>query len=288
MKEFFMNLFGGKDNNDNDTIQSIKIEPISENDPHYRGNKNEVETETMDLDSILDGNNIAKAYLNFNYEYSKDMASQVQKYSEYIDYSSRKWGVPDNLLGAMMAQESSGNQTNLMQIEFDVNKDDVIKVYNFIDNRYEKVVLTDNPSKYNDCICITRKDLENPKTNISVAAILLAKTAREMDYNIPLTIQAYNYGSTRTKKVINDYTTVEEALANKSDLEFVNHTDKFAYYINDKGERKSAGDPNYLRNVLRYLTVYEEDRQNNVMTFKQYSDGEIKESSIEIIPSNQM
>ena len=127
-------------------------------------------------------------------DYDEETISGVNKYRDLCDFAGYKWGVSPNLVVAMMCQESRAGKLsdNLFRIEFDTNKGEVFTAYNFMDNKYDNIVLTDNPADYygKGYICITKSDLDNPKTNISVATAMIASRASKMNYHIPSTIQS--------------------------------------------------------------------------------------------------
>lgn len=213
----------------------------------------------------------------FNYEWDEDLDAPLTyldfdqerysitgeyAYNTYYDMTkplANKWGIQPNLAIAMLTQESAGKETNLMQIEFDAwaEKDDykpVITVYNFDTNQYEKFLLTDHPENHigENITCITRKDLENPKTNISVAMILLRQSINYMHGHIGAGIQCYNYGYGNMKKVLEKTEKetgcpVDEILRDQQNLSFMKYTNVV-----------QAGDPEYLNHIVRYVENIED------------------------------
>ena len=187
------------------TKPQVNFEPI----PNKKvASINTVQTEEMSFDDYVDDTPIQTPTLIVNVEKDFDQAtiSGVNKYRDLCDFAGYKWGVSPNLVTAMICQESRAGvlSDNLFQIEFDTNKGEVFTAYNYIDNKYENIVLTDNPADYygKGYICITRQDLQNPKTNISVGTAILASRAAKMNYHIPSTIQSYNFGVTRTNNAL--------------------------------------------------------------------------------------
>ena len=222
-------------------------------------------------------------YLDFNNErYSITGEYTYNLYYDMAEPRITKWGIPANLGVAMMTQETAGQDKNLMQIQFDVWKEKpdkplpIITVYNYNTNQYEKFLLTDHPENHvgKDITCITRQDLENPKTNISVAMILLRQSIAYMNGHIAAGIQCYNFGSGNMDDVLKATSeatglTRDEILSDQQNLSFMNYT-----YVVDEG------DPEYLNHVLRYMENLEEG-----ITIKSVSStGEITENTVYIAP----
>lgn len=215
------------------------------------------------------------AYID--YSLSTDDEKRLHAYDNYheiVEEYSAKWGISSNLIMAILTQESGGYKTNLMQIEFDVWKDQEIKVYNFRDGRYEYFVLTNNPEKYDRSrvTCITEKDLDNPITNISIGCVLLRKSAEYMDYHVLASIQCYNLGKGNMDDIFDKIyeetgLTKKEILSDQENILFYQYT-----YVIDEG------DPFYLSNVFAFLSDYGE-----TITFKHFGDNhEIVEEAITI------
>lgn len=220
------------------------------------------------------------AYLN--YSLSTDIVKRENAYNKYhdlVEKFSNKWGISFNLIMAMLTQESGGFKTNLMQIQFDDWKEREIKVYNFEDERYEYFVLTNNPEDWagKNVTCITEKDLENPYTNISIACVLLRKSAEYMNYHVLAAVQCYNLGKGNMDKILELVSaetglTRDELLADQENITFYQYT----YTVN-------KGDPDYLCNVFAFLNDYGE-----VITFKHFGDNhEIVEEVITIFSTQQ-
>ena len=227
-----------------------------------------------------------EAYLDFQYLDDVNMYENIKEYKEQIDYAAQKWGVSPNIVAAIIAQESSGELVNLMQIDFGVNKDGIIKVYNFNDNRYDKFVLTDNPSKYSNqgITCISREDLNNPKTNISIGTAMLASHAKDLNYHIPSAIQSFNFGVDRTNRALALAGNTDEIKNDQTNLSFMNYTDQVNIILDKDGNEKRVGDSEYLKNVMRYIHVYDESRGNDTITFKHMDGDVVKETSVQILP----
>lgn len=158
------------------------------------------------------------------------------------------------MITAIMAQESAGRNPNLMNILFDSWKDTIINVYNYEDNCYTKLVLTENSSNYDsDVICINRQELMNKNTNISFGCAIMAYNLKYYDYNIPLAITSYNCGIGGVNNILKltanqTGTTVDSIIQDPSNSSFLDYT-----YAIDKNYGGDGGDTNYLKHVLRYV-----------------------------------
>ena len=189
----------------------------------------------------------------------------IDNYKDTIEIYAQKWGLSPNFITSIITQESGGNEANLMQIVFNSWRDQVVTAYNFNDNTYQSIVLTDNPGKYNNNImCISREDLNNPKTNISVGTIILTHSLRAFNYNIPLAMTAYNFGIGNVNKVL-DVTAYhtgiskQQLINNPSNIDFL----KYRNVI-------TVGDPKYFEHVIQYINNYEEgvsafNKENNTL-----------------------
>ena len=237
--------------------------------------------------------NIDTPYLDFNFNNSQDMINNVAKYKEDIDYASKKWGVSPNIIGAIMSQESSAgtaaDSDNIMEIKFDCHKDEIKTVYNFAENKYEKIVLTDdvdNPLYKNCDSIITQDDLKNEHTAISVGTAILASCAKNRLYNIPLAIQDYNLGYGNVNKILTitrdkeGYNSVADISDDQKNLSFT----KYTYYVT--GFDNKYGDKDYVKNVAKYINVYNNGNFDTVINIKKYNNGLIEDKQIRILPEN--
>lgn len=223
---------------------------------------------------------ITSTYLRYDTEIDEVKAEHAyNNYYEIVENYATKWGISPNLAMSMLTQESGGYSVNLMQIQFDSWIDMPLTTYNFNDNRYDTIVLTDHPEDYKGkgYICITRTDLNNPKTNISVGCIILKKSCEYMNYHISAGIQCYNFGTGNMEKVLNATAKAEglsrdELLADQTNLDFTNYTNII-----------DVGDPSYLQNVIRYI-----QNPENGFSIKYIDEfGEIQEESIAILPDKK-
>ncbi len=209
--------------------------------------------------------------------YSKTGEYAYNLYYETILPYACEWGISPELVMAILTQESAGKNSNLMQIEFSAWEDQVLKVYNFDSNENKKYVLTNDPKKYNgkDIICISEEELNNPRINISVGCILLTEAMKSMHYHIGAGIQCYNFGVGNMRKVLEKTSSetkesIDEILSSQKNLDFTNYTNII-----------KAGDKDYLKHVLRYLSDYDDG-----IKIKYVDDsGNICENNVTILPS---
>ena len=242
-------------------------------DDVYMVHNNNIETVNNDEETIIqetvDDKNTTPTYkyeVNINCaENANDpeiMAIQ-ETYREIANNVGAKWGVSPNLLLAMLTQESHGADINLMQIQDWSHKDEEMEVYNFNTNQKQKIVITDNPSSYaSDVITITEKDLDNPYTNISVAAVIYRHIFDSYGKQNPIaSLEIYNKGignfnKSMKKMYIDTGLTKAEVLAVLDNTDFLNYS-----YVSGQG------DPDYVANVLQYLdgditiTTIDDDNQ---------------------------
>ena len=155
-----------------------------------------------------------------------------------------------------------------MQINFDTKKDEVYTVYNFQTNEYRKYVLTDNPNKYSsDITTITRQDLTNPFTNMSVAIIYYRSVLNSYAKNNPIAaIELYNKGPGNFDMIMQT-ATYKTGLSRDQLLDNIENP----IYL-DYSYACNAGDSNYVANVLQYLdgdmTISYVDENNNTSETK--------------------
>ena len=169
------------------------------------------------------------------------------KYENLCNEIGTKYGVSPELLLAMITQESGGIYTNLMQVEFFNCADEVLTVDNFVTGEKDSFVLTTDKTKYDSSITAIDPDMfEDSYYNVTIGCVLLQKVAKDLDYNVAMAIQGYNYGIGNMHTILNNASkdlgvSVESLIADKEGKSWLK-------YRNIK-----AGDPNYLENVGRYL-----------------------------------
>ncbi len=244
---------------------------IKSNEEHEINNYEKVVINNDDAiqEAVDDANTTPTYNYNINIDCSDksenpEIIDIQEKYRELANRIGNKWGVSSNLILAMLTQETHGLETNLMQINFNTKKDEIYTVYNFETNQYCSYVLTDNPNNYDSSITtISRKDIENPFTNISIATIYYRSVLNKYANNNPIAaIELYNKGP-------GNFNTNMSATENATGLsrdQILNDIEN-AYFIDYSGTC-GAGDPDYIPNVLQYLngdiTILFNDDYNNI------------------------
>lgn len=260
----------------------ITVEPIVDDDyqiniPVEKETTIKVEEEQSSLEEYNDLLSELEEQVptaDINYEYIDTVKQQYayENYYELVSKFANKWGMSPNIPMSVLTQESGGKNPNLMQIQFDSWIDMPISGYNYENNTKQTIVLTDTPEKYNSkgYTTISRSDLKNPYTNISIGTLILNYSIKHMNYHISAGLQAYNFGLYNMDTVLNktaEETGVskEELLADQSNTSFTDYTDII-----------SVGDSNYLSNVVRFNM--DDEFFINEMT----PDGEIETHTVKI------
>ena len=178
----------------------------------------------------------------------EDVIAIRDRYMNEAIRAQDRWGIDARLLLAMLTQESHGRHTNLMQIQFDSFKDEIMRVYNFEEEREMKVVFTNNPQKYAGKVdmTISEAEMKDPAVQIKLAAMIMNYNNYNSSYtNINPTAMLiyYNQGPVGAKKVL-DATpgTRESILGDPNNTELTQYT-----YVT------GMGDPDYAQNVTQYL-----------------------------------
>lgn len=215
-----------------------------ENHPSYDENFG-ITTDTREIDSILQDNSFHYLYEdrsnNPNMEHAKEYRDLFEKYG-------KMYGIDPNILMAIAAQESGGDHNNnlkenapacgIMQIEKSVHLGENIAAYNFETGDIDQIL-------------ITEENLQNIETNIQIATIIFKDCLKQNNYNIPLAIQAYNYGYGNMYQVLRlcaslENTTIEDIKNNPTNNCWL----KYRNVVN-------VGDEQYLEHVLSYLDTDE-------------------------------
>ena len=178
----------------------------------------------------------------------EDVIALREQYWEEAKRAEARWGVDARVLLAMLTQESRGKETNLMQIEFESIDDVIMTVYNFQEERYMRVVFTNNPGNYVGKVdmTISQAELTNPITQLGAAGIIINYNNLN-DFNAILNpcamIDEYNKGLPLFLQVL------DAAPSSRMDiLNDPNDTSFLAYdYV------CGAGDPEYVNHTMRYV-----------------------------------
>ena len=268
-------------NDDNDIItyeddesffSNINIEK-EEKEPEV-GIKNESETEKQTNQSEIEteiDNMLSDDTFEFVFECENPEPEKLEKakqYSDIFEKYGQMYGIDPKLLMAMAAQESGGNHydflynypaVGIMQIERGAHINQEITAYNHLEGKEETYLVTDD-------------SLTNLESNIKVAAMLLQISLEANDYNIPLGIQTYNFGTGyiyQSLKMCEDISgiPISEMKSNMEETEW-------RYYR----EFLNVGDPYYVEHVLRFLSTGDEitikNRANQDITLKIKNEAE--------------
>ncbi len=229
-----------------------------------------------EIESVITNNNIVET--NVEAVYDKGIEDRLEPYRDAINERANRWGISPELMTDIISQEYGGEGTNLTHVVFDSWKDQIITAHNFETGKDTKIVLTDTPEKYEGKVdqTISREELKNIPTNISVGAIILQYSINSFKQNIPLGMQAYNNGRTGVLNILNETSkntgiSVEQLIEDKDGLEWLNYTDVVLY-----------GDKNYFINVIKHTNLEEFNNKVNSPYSIEYTDGdEEKEETIQ-------
>ena len=176
---------------------------------------------------------------NFN---DKEDIENAMKYEDIFKKYGEMYGIDEKILLGIAAQESSGihsirNDTpamGIMQIEKSAWIGEKVKAYNFIENKIDEVK-------------ITKEMIEDLDTNIRIGAMIFQSYLNKYEYNIPLALQAYNFGPTNINKLLTECEiecgiSKNELIKNSTANEWQNYR-SFLH----------TGDKKYVEHVMEYL-----------------------------------
>ncbi len=198
---------------------------------------------------------------------------QSEYKDDFIKYG-KKYGVSPYVACGLYTQESHGKGNNKGQIEHSEWEGQLLKVYNYDENKWITVVFTNTPENYKNAdITITSKELTNPSTNIAAINILLAHAAYVLDTdNVFAILEYYNKGHGNFYEVMaameNDTgKTTREVLDNPTDTSLL----PYSYAC-------GAGDPNYVCNVMQYVP----NKEDGGVYIYRVVDDEVKLVSVNV------
>ena len=204
---------------------------------------------------------------HFSYEdrSSNKGITNAKRYEDLFIKYGNMYGVDYNLLMAIAAQESTGDHYShidtgpaqgIMQIEKSVHLGETITAYNF--ETGEK-----------DSITIDKDKLDDLEYNIQIGTMIFRKYLENNNYNIPLTLQTYNFGPGN----------MDQALSMCSELEHIDKEKMKKDPTNNAWLRYRAflnvGDPEYVEHVFSYLdtdTLSVRTKDNEEITIKIIND----------------
>ncbi len=236
-----VNPFGGKD------IESPAIEyEVSNESINIKKESSNIIEKTSDnttkeeIDTMLN-----EDVSEFNFTYDNKNIDNLQRVKEYQDIFikyANMYGLDYNLLMAIASQESGGYHYDLlntpaigmMQIERSAFINREITAYNHEDGKDETFLVTD----------LALNDLES---NIKIGAMLLQIALEASDYNIPLGVQTYNFGT----GYINDALNMCASLTGVPKEKMKNNMEELEWL--DYREFLNVGDPKYVEHVFSFL-----------------------------------
>ena len=193
-----------------------------------------------DLDSMLQ-----KMEFHYNYEKREDQEPiyNAKRYEDIFEKYAKQYGLDKNLVIALAAQESSGEHygnldngcaEGIMQIEKDVHIGTTVTAYNF--NTGEK-----------ESVDVTEENLRDLDTNIKVGCMILRNCIEQNDYNIPLSLQTYNFGPGNMAEALSACSANESVSEDRMKSDPTN-----TKWLNYR-EFLNTGDPLYVEHVFSYL-----------------------------------
>ena len=226
--------------NTNNTVQIQMNKPTADE---------EIELNEEEITAIV---NTPLVQVDVDAVYDQGIEDNIKQYEQDIIERGNKWGVSPNLIHDIISQESSGGKTTneygITQFEFRWWDEKPLTVYNFEEGEYQTVVFSNDATKWNGKadIIISEKDLENTKTQISVAAILLQYYFNKYGHNIPLAIQAYNRGETNMNELFRLTTegegiTISDIIYDQTNLSWI----KYAY--------KDKWNLTYFEEIIKHI-----------------------------------
>ena len=204
---------------------------------------------------------------------SPDVDYVLGNYGEIIHEASLKYGISENLLTAIIVQESHGLGDNLMQISLKAHEDEIKTAYNFENGKWDVFVITNKPYNYDDnYIVYTSNDLQNPYDNIMCgAAIFSSYYHKYCGSNLIAGLVCYNQGPGTLSNVVQESSsylgvTKDDILSDPYNIDFVKDVHEL-----------SVGDPYYVEHVLQYA----KDCENGIYMYE-VENNELKENLIAI------
>lgn len=198
----------------------------------------------LDINDVAPISSYEQEAIALKYEDRSQDTKAIQtkaRYGDLIAKNAKKCGVDPNIVLGIATQESGnheyglreGSQGGLMQIEMSTWRGQEITYYDFDDNAYYVIKITDE----------NVKDVDN---NILIGCAILQNELKTFNYNILLAVQSYNMGYPNMNKIldatsINTGMTKTQIINDSSCLDWLNYT-----------HVPGCGDPNYINNVLSW------------------------------------
>lgn len=219
---------------------TISKEELEKTDSEEQATVKEEKETTNELNTML--NKTTEFVFSYNNENIANLET-TKNYSDIFQKYGEMYGIDSNLLMAIASQESGGKHdeflynypaVGIMQIERSAFLNKEITAYNHLEQKQETFL-------------ITEEALTNLDTNIKIGTMLLQIALEANDYNIPLGIQTYNFGTSYMNQALKmceaiSGIPVEEMKQNMQETEW-------RYYR----EFLNIGDSNYVEHVLSFL-----------------------------------
>lgn len=246
--------------NTNNVVEEVSLDNISENNIVLSNNI--IDDEKGYEDGIIipeeeiieEAEVIDNAELNqmlqadeFSFSYTDrtgyENISNAKRYEDLFIKYGNMYGVDPNILMAIAAQENCGKHfealnnayaTGIMQIERSANLNSTVSAYNVQTGQM-------------DSVYITQEAIEDLETNIQIGTMIFRNKLEEYNYNIPLSLQSYNFGSGN----------MASSLAMCSDIENIPMDELKSDTTNPAWLSYRAflgvGDPNYVEHIFSFI-----------------------------------
>lgn len=192
--------------------------------------------------------------------------TNARRYEDIFITYGNMYGVDPNILMAIAAQENCGKHyealnnayaTGIMQIERSANLNSTVSAYNVQTGQM-------------DSIYVTQEAIEDLETNIKIGAMIFRNKLEEYNYNIPLALQSYNFGSGN----------MANSLAMCSDIENIPMDELKSDITNPAWLNYRAylgvGDSQYIEHIFSFIesdtTITVVDRDGNNISLKLVND----------------
>ena len=197
--------------------------------------------DNKELESML---NEDKAF-HYSYEdrTSSEKLSNAKRYEDTFNKYAKAYGLDKDLLMAIAAQESSGDHYNnlspnqpgkgIMQIEY-VHIGENLSAHNFETNTEDSIKVDMN----------TLSDLDS---NIKIGAMILRNCIDSYNSNIPLAIQAYNFGTSNINKTLQACSELEHI-----DINSLKNNPTNNEWLNYRAFLHT-GDPEYVEHIFSFI-----------------------------------
>jgi len=182
-----------------DIINENDFPDISVSDVYDNSNQslefinNEITNQDVEMDDKTEKEGIFIEYEDLSE--AKRALKTKEKYGELIEKYATMYGLDPNLMIAIAIQErgehssimDKGGATGIMQMQNGVWIGEKISAYNY-------------ETEKKDSFIVTKDNIGDLETNIQMGCMCFQNNLEYYDYNIPLAIQAYNYGMGKFKQ----------------------------------------------------------------------------------------